>query len=643
MQRLLIIFIYILLVLPLSLTAGVFSPSLTGEGWQGAAGSPDGERPGSPSPTFLFDSGNYALFIHFGLYSKMEGEWKGRPYYGAAEWLMNHNQAGIPADEYMAEAATFCPDKFDADAIVQLAKDAGMKYIVITAKHHEGFAMFRSDVSTFSICDATPLHRDLMAELAAACHREGLGIGFYYSQFQDWTTPGGGNGPTTDATGRTVSFDEYFRTKCVPQVEELTTRYGDIQLIWFDTPGNMSPAYSQELVDIVRRNQPGALVSSRVGNGLGDYTTLGDMEVPLTNRPGRWEGIDVTQVGWGYSKFDNQWKSPDYIVRTLVSTIARGGTYMLNIGPRADGSVHPNAAASLRKAGEWVHRHPQVIYGADPSPWGQALPWGDAVVNDGKVYLIVFQWPQDGRLWVPTLGQPVTAARLSGTSHDKKLKLSRHGDWTLLTLPTNIAPDPLGTVIEIESLSSSRLPAAPRHPSPVREGDNTLERLASPTAGVISPSLTGEGCQGSVGSPDGERLIFICGTSPGFLFAERATAEGCAVKKFQWMTKFGEWNFKKSATDLTAASRLSWAVDVAEEGCYEVCIETTGEERAEWLVTTDEGQTLRNEQVTSNAYALHPLGWLRILTPGRHTLTLSPLSGDYAHTRVSALTLRRVM
>ena len=505
-----------------------------------------------------FRDAQFGLMLHFGLYSLLGGEWRGRRIPEIGEWAQAYFR--IPNAEYHQLARAFDPILFNAEDYVRIAQAAGMKYIVITAKHHEGFAMFRSDVSTFSICDATPLHRDLMAELAAACHREGLGIGFYYSQFQDWTTPGGGNGPTTDATGRTVSFDEYFRTKCVPQVEELTTRYGDIQLIWFDTPGNMSPAYSQELVDIVRRNQPGALVSSRVGNGLGDYTTLGDMEVPLTNRPGRWEGIDVTQVGWGYSKFDNQWKSPDYIVRTLVSTVARGGTYMLNIGPRADGSVHPNAAVSLRKAGEWVHRHPQVIYGADPSPWGQALPWGDAVVNDGKVYLVVFQWPQDGRLWVPTLGQPVTAARLSGTSHDKKLKLSRQGEWTLLTLPTNIAPDPLGTVIEIES--------------------------PSPTAGVISPSLTGEGCQGSVGSPDGERLggrlgerlIPICGTTPGFLFAERATAEGCTVKKFQWMTKFGEWNFKKSATDLTASSRLTWSVDVAEEGYYEVCIETTGAE-----------------------------------------------------------------
>ena len=194
--------------------------------------------PDSRSPQeVLFEDGNYAMFIHFGLYSKLEGVWKDRIYYGNAEWIMNKNQAGIPVKEYMAEAASFNPSEFDADAIVQLAKDAGMKYIIITSKHHEGFAMFDTAASDFDIVDATPLKRDLMAELA--CHREGLGIGFYYSQFQDWTAPGGGNGPKTDDSGREVSFDEYFRTKCVPQVEELTTKYGDIQLIWFDTPGDM--------------------------------------------------------------------------------------------------------------------------------------------------------------------------------------------------------------------------------------------------------------------------------------------------------------------------------------------------------------------------------------------------------------------
>ncbi|MBR4756379.1 MAG: alpha-L-fucosidase, partial [Bacteroidales bacterium] len=194
----------------------------------------------------LFEDGNYAMFIHFGLYSKMEGVWKDKIYYGNAEWIMNSGQAGIPREEYMAEATSFNPSEFDADAIVQLAKDAGMKYIIITAKHHEGFAMFDTAASDFDIVDATPLKRDLMGELAEACHREGLGIGFYYSQFQDWTAPGGGNGPKTDDSGREVSFEEYFRTKCVPQVEELTTKYGEIQLIWFDTPGNMPASYSQE-------------------------------------------------------------------------------------------------------------------------------------------------------------------------------------------------------------------------------------------------------------------------------------------------------------------------------------------------------------------------------------------------------------
>ena len=178
--------------------------------------SPVTEDTRSPQEV-LFEDGNYAMFIHFGLYSKLEGVWKDKIYYGNAEWIMNRSQAGIPRDEYMAEAASFNPSEFDADAIVDLAKAAGMKYIIITAKHHEGFAMFDSAASDFDIVDATPLGRDLMGELAEACHREGLGIGFYYSQFQDWTAPGGGNGPSKDDSGREVSFDEYFRTKCVPR------------------------------------------------------------------------------------------------------------------------------------------------------------------------------------------------------------------------------------------------------------------------------------------------------------------------------------------------------------------------------------------------------------------------------------------
>ena len=538
----------------------------------------------------LFEDGNYAMFIHFGLYSKLEGVWKDRIYYGNAEWIMNRSQAGIPVDEYMAEAASFNPSEFDADAIVQLAKDAGMKYIIITSKHHEGFAMFDTAASDFDIVDATPLKRDLMAELAEACHREGLGIGFYYSQFQDWTAPGGGNGPSTDPSGRPVSFDEYFRTKCVPQVEELTTKYGEIELIWFDTPGSMQQSYSQELVDIVRKNQPHALVSSRVGNGLGDYETLGDMEVPVSNHEGRWEGIDVTQVGWGFSKYDNEWKTPDFIVRTLVSTIARGGTWMLNVGPDSSGRIAEMAAAALRKSGEWVHAHPQAVYGAGPSPWGHALPWGDAVVQGDKIELVVFDWPDDGCLWVPGLKSDVKSARLDGK---KKLKFNSKDGWLCIMVPS-ARPEPFASVIELTING------------PI-EVDGTL--AADPAMTTVVP-------------------------------VEFADADGCAVKKSGWMEKFGEWKTRNVAQDFSSGSSLTWTMAFKAPGVYNIDLEYLGAENddwVEWHMSVDGKEALIDQHGATVAYAWYPLGWVKVDSPGIHTFTLAPAKGDIPSAKVAAM------
>ena len=543
----------------------------------------------------LFEDGNYAMFIHFGLYSKLEGVWKDKIYYGNAEWIMNRSQAGIPVDEYMAEAASFNPSEFDADAIVQLAKDAGMKYIIITSKHHEGFAMFDTAASDFDIVDATPLKRDLMAELAEACHREGLGIGFYYSQFQDWTAPGGGNGPSTDPSGRPVSFDEYFRTKCVPQVEELTTKYGEIELIWFDTPGWMQQSYSQELVDIVRKNQPHALVSSRVGNGLGDYETLGDMEVPVSNHEGRWEGIDVTQVGWGFSKYDNEWKTPDFIVRTLVSTIARGGTWMLNVGPDSKGRIADMAAAALRKSGEWVHSHPQAVYGAGPSPWGHALPWGDAVVQGDKIELVVFDWPADGCLWVPGLRSDVKSARLDGK---KKLKFDSKDGWLCIKVPS-ARPDLFATVIEL-TLNG-----------PI-EVDGTV---------AIDPSKT--------------TVVPV----------EFAVADGCAVKKSGWMEKFGEWKTRNVALDFTPGSTLTWKMAFKDPGVYNIDLEYLGAENddwVEWHMSVDGREALVDQHGATVAYAWYPLGWVKVDSPGIHTFTLAPEKGDIPSAKVAAMRITPV-
>ncbi len=211
--------------------------------------------------------------------------------------------AEISVKDYETLADRFNPVDFDADAIVRLAREAGMKYVVITAKHHDGFAMFKSAVSNFNIVDATPFGRDPIKELADACKREGLKLGFYYSQFQDWHE--------IDAAGNTWdfpvpgNFDRYLEEKALPQIRELLTNYGPIGLIWFDTPGSISSQASKEICDFVYKLQPECLVNSRIGNGFGDYATLGDQEVPKTAPEGLWETIDTHNDTWGYSLHDH--------------------------------------------------------------------------------------------------------------------------------------------------------------------------------------------------------------------------------------------------------------------------------------------------------------------------------------------------
>jgi len=560
----------------------------------------------------LFDDGNYAMFIHFGLYSHLESEWQGKVYYGNAEWIMNSSQAGIPVKEYMALASEFNPSDFDADAIVKLAMDAGMKYIIITSKHHEGFAMFDSDACDFNIKDATPFGRDVIGELADACHRNGLGIGFYYSQFQDWTAPGGGFGPSCDDSGREVSFEEYFRTKCVPQVEEITTKYGEIQLIWFDTPADMDIKYSEELVALVHKNQPGALVSSRVGNGLGDYETFGDMEVPVQNVPGRWEGIDVMQVGWGFSKFDNEWKSPEYVLHTLLSTIARGGVFMMNVGPTAKGIIPEQAAASLRKAGEWVHKYPEAVYAAGPSPWGHALPWGDAVTQGNDIYLLVYDWPSDEKLVCPAPANKIKSVRLY---NGKKLRFTNDGTWLEISVPSR-CPEKLATVIKLELDSEPSVPET----HPVIPGYNT---------------------------------------DLSVLFAKTS---GCNACKTGYMVRYGEWKTLWNISDITPASEITWNIDIAEEGYYDLSLyynddlvqiidsgqvdwisqmARQGVHYAEWTATSDEGTTIRDKQPAYKAYTWQRLGLMKFNTPGRHTITVKMLDGDWGKVNLSAVRINK--
>ena len=396
----------------------------------------------------LFDEGNYAMFIHWGLYAQLANEVDGKTYYGIGEWIMNKRMAGIPIPEYKALAKTFNPVKFDAKAIVKTAKDAGMKYIIITAKHHDGFAMYHSKVNDFNIVDATPWGKDPMKELSVACREAGLGFGFYYSHNQDWTFPGGGGGPGTDEDGNPATFDDYFVKKCLPQVEEITSQYGKIELVWFDTPGKMPKKYVEQLVAVVRKNQPDALVSGRAGHGLGDYQTLGDMEVPLKRVEGMWESVDTTNDSWAYAWYDNYWKSPKEILHRLVACVARGGTYMLNIGPRGDGSVPERAVATLKGSGDWIKRYPQVVYGTGPSPWEHAMPWGDVTTKDNTMFVTVFDWPAGGTLSIPGLKTAVTSAKLLNGDESSPIEYETKDGWLELKLPCK-APEAIASVIEL--------------------------------------------------------------------------------------------------------------------------------------------------------------------------------------------------
>jgi alpha-L-fucosidase len=317
-----------------------------------------------------FREAKYGLFIHWGLYAIPAGEWKGKRSLGLGEWIMNRSQ--IPVREYEALAAQFNPVKFDADAWVQLAQDAGMKYIVITSKHHDGFAMFKSNVSNYNVVDATPFKRNVLKELADACARRGMRLGFYYSQSQDWHEPNGAGNTWDFGPDEKKDYDQYLRGKAEPQVRELLTGYGPVALIWFDTPRMMTGDRAQRFADIVRSLQPNTLIDGRLGTE-GDYRSTGDNVIPSDSSAEAWETPATINDTWGYRKDDTNWKSPGQIVFKLVDIVSKGGNYLLNVGPIADGTIPQPSQDILRTVGRWLKVNGEAIYGADSTPFGEEL------------------------------------------------------------------------------------------------------------------------------------------------------------------------------------------------------------------------------------------------------------------------------
>ena len=338
----------------------------------------------------------FGMFIHWGLYALPAGFWKGRRIRGLGEWIMHNGR--IPVEEYERLARRFNPQKFDAEKIVRIARQAGMRYLVITAKHHDGFAMFKSRVDPYNIADATPYKKDIMKALARACRKYGLKFGFYYSQSQDWHEPHAAHSMARQMEGDPAKFAEYLDRKVKPQLRELLTGYGKIFLVWFDTAACITKEQSEDLVRFVHRYQPPCLVNSRVGNGLGDYSSLGDNWMPFGRLPGHWEAPATTNNTWGYRKDDHNWKSPAILLHTLAHLAGKGMNYLLNVGPTARGRIPPACVRSLRKIGRWLKVNGEAVYGSGAGPFACEFDWGIVTQKPGRLFFILNRDP--GRMLI---------------------------------------------------------------------------------------------------------------------------------------------------------------------------------------------------------------------------------------------------
>ena len=335
-----------------------------------------------------FKEAKYGLFIHWGLYALLAGEYKGKKTDRIAEWIMNY--LNIPAEEYRKLAEQFNPQNFDADEIVRRAKeDWGMKYLVFTSKHHEGFAMFHSKTTPYNSLDATPCKRDFVKELADACRKYGMKFGLYYSQAQDWDDPDGFM--QTKENGH-KDFQRYLDEKCKPQLKEILTQYGEIALLWFDTPMGITEAQTQELIDLVKSIQPNCIISGRAGNHMGDYMTTGDNFIPRLPYEGDWEVPATLNDTWGFNKYDNNWKKADDIIRLLLKINSRGGNYLLNIGPDGDGNIPEESIEILNEVGRYVKDNAEAIYGTKRvGLYPYELEWAQFTSKDYKLYVHILQ------------------------------------------------------------------------------------------------------------------------------------------------------------------------------------------------------------------------------------------------------------
>lgn len=402
----------------------------------------------------------FGLFIHWGLYSVPAGTYKGERVDGLGEWIMNN--AKIPVEEYEKFAPQFNPIGFRADEWVRLAKNAGMKYIVITSKHHDGFCLWDSKVTDYDVMDATPFKRDILLELSQACKKQGVKLCFYHS-IMDWHHPDA-QAPFwpnyNDTSKSNPNFGRYVDTYLKPQLTELVTNYGPLGVLWFDGEWiqDWTEPQGKDLYAYLRGLQPSLIINNRVGKGrqgmeglskgddyAGDFGTP-EQQVPPEGLPGvDWETCMTMNDTWGFKSYDENWKSVEELIHTLADVASKGGNFLLNVGPTPEGLIPQPSVERLQEVGKWMAVNGESIHGTTASVIGRP-EWGRCTVKGDKLYLHVFHWPTDGVLQVPAVPGQVEKAYLLADKKRTSLPVAA-GDAGLTVSLAPEAPDAIDSVV----------------------------------------------------------------------------------------------------------------------------------------------------------------------------------------------------
>lgn len=549
--------------------------------------TPKTEQPAKDEATLKQDEkmewwrdARFGMFIHWGLYAEPAGEWKGKQIPGISEWIMA--RAEIPVKEYEKLAETFNPEKYDAEAWVTLAKNAGMKYIVITSKHHDGFAMFHSIASNYNIVDATPFDRDPLKELADECKKQGIRLGFYYSQAQDWREPGGTyfnieeGKPHWDKDLVREPLMNYINEKALPQVKEILENYGGLDILWWDTPRGMTEESAQVLQNEVDK-YPKLLTNNRLYRPWpGDFSTP-EQHVPPTGLDYDWEVCMTMNTSWGYKWFDNEWKSVKTLIQMLVDVASKGGNLLLNVGPTAEGLIPDSSIVRLEQIGQWMKLNSESIYGTSASPFFK-LPWGRCTqkVVDGNtlLYLHVFNWPKDEVLRVPGLKSKISDVYLLSNPKQKFAWKFEDGD-ALIHTPTVIF-DPINTVVVVKTKSKPEI-----------------------TSNM--PSLV----NGKIVLP----ADFADIHNPGY--GTHAVLEGTGEKSV-----IRNW--------IDARVRIEWMFNVTEPGTYKITGLIKANTPCSINLAVGEQITKAEIQPTNDTFEIIQLGEIQITESGNQLISITP-------------------